>query len=196
MADCECFNQIMDYLRLNLPGALDTTIELEISNMLDEFFTKTNAWVERVKFNTRAGKKEYAVSPGNGITVRLMRVATGEDTNVPASMPTIDTLLLREDPGATLPYYAYFATKQKAGEGLDQIPEWVYNNYRMAIQYGTIGRMMAQPAKPYSNEKLAIFNMREYSSQAAQIRADVAQQHLYRGQVWRYPQGFARGSQR
>jgi len=194
---CQCFVDIMDYLRLNLPGALDGVLEMEISNTLDEFLSKTNAWVERLPVRVRPGKYDYIIKPASGLMVRLLGVGGADpDIWVPAAMHGLDTLSFRDDPGVTETWTAHVVVKQSPNAGLESIPEWIYENHRLAVQHGVIGRMMTQNAKPYSNERLAIYHMRKFLALTAQVRAERAQQYLYRGQVWNYPQNFARGTQR
>jgi hypothetical protein len=193
---CQCFNDIMDYLRLNLPGALDGVIDMEIQNVLDEFLSRTNAWTETAPLKVTAGKKLYPISPIAGLVVRLLAVYDENDVQVVAAMPTLDTVSLRDDPGRTAKFKAYFVVKPTPDQGADSVPEWILVNHRLPLQHGVLGRMMSQVAKPYSNERLAIYHMRKFMSLTAQVRAEKSQQYLYRGQVWHYPQNFARGTQR
>ena len=193
---CQCFIDIMDYLRLNLPGALDGVIEMEIANTLDEFLSKTNAWVEELPLRVKPGKKDYIVKPAAGLMVRLLGVNNIDDTPVMAALPNLDTIRFRDDPGVTETWIAYVVVKQAPNRGLESIPEWIYENHRLALQHGVLGRMMGHVGKPYSNERVGIYHLRKFHSLTAQVRAEKSQQYLYRGQVWRYPQGFARGTQR
>ena len=75
------------------------------------------------------------------------------------------------------------------------MPDEILHKYGRGITSGLIGRMMAQPAKPYANQQLAVYYTRLFAGAVAQARADVRHKHLYDGQTWRFP-SFARGSQR
>ena len=44
---------------------------------------------------------------------------------------------------------------------------WIIDKYRDAFRYGTLGYLMMQPAKPYSNPKLGAFNWQATSPSAA-----------------------------
>jgi len=189
----------MDYLRLNLPGALDGVVEMEIANTLDEFLSKTNAWTAEMPLRVKDNKQNYSVKPAGGSVVRLIGVLDDNpdmDIWVPASMPSLDIIALRNNPGRSATFRAFVALKPSPNKGLEDIPEWIYENHRLPIQHGVIGRMMSHPAKPYSNERLAIYNMRKFHAMTAQVRAEKSQEYLYRGQVWCYPRNFARGTQR
>lgn len=193
---CKCFVDMMDYLRLNLPGALDEVIEMEISNVLDEFLTNTNAWAEKLPLKVKPERYTYPVY-SSGLVVRLLGVNNVSDTPVAAAMLNPSTLIFRDDPGVTETWTAHVIVKQGPDQGLESIPEWVYQDNRLAVQHGVMGRMMTQNAKPYSNERLAIYHMRKFRSLMAQTRAATLQGHLYRGQNWRFPTGFyGRGTQR
>ena len=59
---------------------------------------------------------------------------------------------------------------------------------------GVLGRMTAQPAKPYSSPAQALFHARRFRALMADARNVVAQKNVYDGQTWRFP-AFARGRQ-
>jgi hypothetical protein len=71
----------------------------------------------------------------------------------------------------------------------------VLQKYGVGIAAGVAGRMMSQPAKPYTNERMGIYNTREFKRTLAEARNEVARQNLQGGQRWRFP-AFASGSQR
>jgi hypothetical protein len=51
--------------------------------------------------------------------------------------------------------------------------------------------MMAQPAKPYTNEKMAIFYMRKMVGTTSQAKLEALHRNVNNGQAWRFPQTFA-----
>jgi hypothetical protein len=69
---------------------------------------------------------------------------------------------------------------------------WVLNLYMNDVINGVLGRMMGQTAKPYSNAQLSVLHARKFSSAIAFARQEANRRNIYRGQVWRYPQGFNR----
>ena len=44
MSVCEPSDRLMQTLRVYVPGVTDEMIELELFNMMDEFFRRTSAW--------------------------------------------------------------------------------------------------------------------------------------------------------
>ena len=76
------------------------------------------------------------------------------------------------------------------GQAPLRIPTWVWGRYRLGIEYGVKGRLMAQPSKPYTNTQLAVLNTRQYNAIRAQARVEAATMYKYGGQNWQFPQNF------
>ena len=57
---------------------------------------------------------------------------------------------------------------------------------------GLLGRMMSQPAKPYTNMQLSVYHMRRFRDGIARAKVEAMHQNVYRAQSWRFPQTFAR----
>lgn len=187
-------NRLMDNLRVHLPGAIDDAIKLEVYNVLNDFFQDSNIWFEDVEFDVNTTDKIYTVTTNNGSIVRLMGVIDNRDMPVAAFMDTPGEVELRDKPSQIATYTVRFAlTVNGVGkEGYPSFPMWVLNKYMNDIIDGVLGRMMAQTAKPYSNAQLSVLHARKFSSAIAFARQEANRQNIYRGQVWRYPQGFNR----
>ena len=55
--------RLMTNCRVHLPGALDTALQLELFNVLDDFFQSTNIWQEDITFQVTAGDTAYLGAP-------------------------------------------------------------------------------------------------------------------------------------
>lgn len=190
-------NRLMDNLRVRLPGAVDSALQMELFNTLNEFFVGSNIWRENLEIYISAGVTNYDLTPsGRAKVIRLMSV---EDNNKFPVNAWIDLetqgLMLAQSPSSSATYIAQVSLSvddPTTTEGYPQFPDWVLNVYQTDIIDGVLARMMSQPAKPYSNTQLAIYHERRFSSAVAMARAEAQRKYVYGGQVWRFPQQFNR----
>ncbi len=189
-------NRLMDNLRVRLPGAVDNALRMEMFNTLNDFFQDTNIWFEDIGFETVVGVKDYdLISTSPSSIVRLISVTDNHDFVVGAYMDTPGELQLRDAPAEVHDYTARVSLTVNDPidrEGYPVFPMWVLNKYQNDIIDGVLGRMMAQPAKPYSNAQLAVLHARKFSSSIAFARQEANRRNIYRGQRWAFPQSFSR----
>lgn len=187
--------RLMDNLRLNLPGALDSTIQNELFAALTDFFQTTNVWTEDIDFAVTAGVQEYTiVSSGVAAINRLMGAVNSDGRPIGALMKVPGDIYLVTAPNQAATYTVQVAltvTDPTTRDGYPDFPAWILNKYSSDIFEGVLGRMMGQPAKPYSNERLAIFHMRRFESSISKAKVEAQHRNVYRGQSWRFPQTFA-----
>jgi hypothetical protein len=189
-------NRLLDNLRIQLPGAIDDVLRLEIFNALKDFFQDTNIWYEDIDFDVVANEQTYdLIATGSSAIVRLLGVVNDAERSVVAFMDTPGELQLRDNPTTPATYTARVAltiNDPLDREGNPVFPMWILNKYQNDIINGVLSRMMAQPAKPYSNAQLAFFYARKFSSAIGFARQEANRRNVYRGQRWQFPQGFNR----
>lgn len=195
-------NRLMDNARVQLPGALDGAIQLEIFNTLNDFFQVTNVWFEDVSFAVSAAntyQSSTTIVPSQGLINRLIYVT--DSSQIPRRMVMSEPgeLMFIDVPSAAETWLARVAltvtdpipTTGKLA-GLPVAPAWVLAKYNNAILEGVLARMMAQIAKPYSNAKMAQIRMGAYVGARSRARSEAQHQNVHGGQTWRYP-SFASG---
>lgn len=189
-------NRLMDNLRIRLPGAVDESIKLELFNTLKEFLSDSNCWVEDVDFPVTSDVTEYLVIPtGVAATVRLYGVVNSEQRAVSAVYVLPESIILTHAPAQADTYTARLVltvTDPVTRDGYPEFPDWILNAYGDELMDGVLGRMMSQIAKPYSNERMAIYHMRRFRGGVAKAKVDAMHKYVYRGQNWSFPQSFAR----
>lgn len=188
--------RLMDMLRIRLPGALDDTIKLELFSTLNEFFQDSNSWLEEIQFPVTSGVTDYTIKPTSvSSVVRLIGVINGSGIPVRATLPEPDLVELESSPSDTGSYTAQVVltvNNPLNRDGVPDFPDWVLRYYFDEIQDGVLGRMMSQLAKPYVNERLAIYHMRRFRGGIARAKVEAQHKYVYRGQNWKFPQSFAR----
>jgi hypothetical protein len=185
--------------RVHLPGVLDAAMKLELYNVLDDFLQRTNFWQEEIDYVTVAGQQEYTLVPTeDGQAIALLNNVNEQGGGVAATMSGLTVVRLATEPsesGQTLTATVSFTVNQTDGDDIPVYPDDLLEKYGQTILHGLVGNVMAQPAKPYSNQQLSVFNIRKYNGGVANAYAEVKHQNIHGGQRWRFP-SFAGGSQR
>lgn len=203
MSISDDFYRLLDNLRIRVPGATDDVLKLELFNVLNEFFQDSNCWFNDVEFTVTSGVTEYTVTPaGVSSPVRLVGVVNSDLRPQRAVFDLPSTITLQTAPVKAEKFTARIvltvddpvttnATNPELAK-LPVCPDWAINKYGVDIQDGVLGRMMSQIAKPYTNERMAIYHMRRFRGAVAQARVEAMHNNIYRGQNWSFPQSFAR----
>lgn len=194
----------MNNARIHLPGALDTALQYEIFNVLNDFFQATNIWQETITFGVTALDPApatiYTLVPTEPVVTinRLLGVVNDNGLPVNGAMATPGQLTLQLSPGDSGTWSATVALTindpvDATGDnaGFPEFPGWVLNKYNTGILSGVVSRMMAQPAKPYSNPALSLINHKTYAKTVRTARGEVLHGNLNNGQNWRFPQAFS-----
>ncbi len=188
--------RLIDNLRIRLPGATDEVLKLEYFSTMDQFFGASNIWTEDVDFQVTNDNKDYYVTPsGVANILRVMGVVNSDGVVVAALMKIPGEITLVEYPNQADTYTAQLALTVRdpvTRDGYPEYPDWILEKYGVDIIDGVLGRMMSQIAKPYSNERMAIYHMRRFQNTMALAKVEAQHRNVYRGQSWRFPQNFAR----
>ena len=199
--------RLLHNLRTQLPGALDNTLRLEIFNTVATFCHDSNVWQEEQSFNTKPNKQDYELTADNADAYysQLLNIVAydpsdpkGETTmwtNVWGWMVGPTTLRLNCKPLETQRMRANFVVVPRATDRMDQypnIPDAFWDKYHDVFMEGVLARMMAQVAKPYSNERMGIFHGRRFKAATGLAKNDFYNGDVRSGQHWHFPQTFMR----
>jgi hypothetical protein len=183
--------RVMNNIRTRLPGALDSAIQLELFNTLQEFFDQSNIWQEAIDFRTRSGMTTYSIEPESVSTIlRLISLENASQTPVQATMEVVGDIVLGTEPSSTETLTATVSLTVNDPvnrENYPEFPTWILDKYWLGFVDGVLGRMMSQPAKPWSSERLAIYHMRNFRGVVASAKMQALHKNLNNGQTWRFP---------
>jgi len=189
-------SRLMDNLRIRCPGAIDDVLKLEIYWTFAEFLQDSNCWYEDVEFAVTPDVTTYYVTPTYAATaVRLLGVINSSNQGQFAGFSLPDEVTLAVAPSQNDTYTARLAltiSDPVNRDGFPDYPDWVLAKYSIEIMDGVLGRMFTQVAKPYTNERMAIYHSRRFRTGVAQAKVEAQHQNVYRGQNWKFPQSFAR----
>ena len=201
------FDRIMRDCRITLPGALDDVIKQEFFNAADEFFKFTHIWQELISLGVDAGQKIYDLDSNEWVAVIDILMGVYTDTQIPvlATMSTPGVLELVYAPSDGAVYNVGVALtvadcavgqcgcgNASCSQGFPQVPQWILQAYRETFKDGVLCRMMSQLAKPYYNEKLAIYHGQRFRNGMATARMQAMRHNLFNNQAWVFPY-FASG---
>jgi hypothetical protein len=194
--------RLINDARIRLTGAVDNVIQQELFAITDEFLKFTNIWTQLLPFLTVPNQNTYVVTPAFASTAinRLMYVmnssllpVAGGSMSIPGRLvftpilSTSDTFMAAVGLNTVDPVDA---------NNYPLIPAWITTKYRTDFLDGLFGRMMSQPVKTYSNEKMSIYHLRRWRQALSKAKKEVQHQNTMRGQAWFYPASFAGRSQR
>jgi hypothetical protein len=195
--------------RVSLPGSLDDAIKLELFNVLDQFFRESGVWTEAIPFavypNDPVGTIYYIEPESVSTIVRLCNVANEDGfrhraaMSIPGEVTFLSPAPNQEPFGPPYTYSAYVTLSivdPVQRDGYPEFPEWVLEKYGTGILSGLTGRMMAQPAKPYSNLQLAVAHMGAFRRTISIAATESVHRNVQNAQAWVYPQSFRTRSRR
>lgn len=197
-------NRLMDNARINLPGALDTSIQAEMFSVVGEFLQRTSAWKAEFDIDVQpvptahvndVDYYTYLISPPTGSGVHfLLSVRDASNFQVSAALQQPNYIVLSRSPDTAQVFKCWVTltvTDPITRTGEPVVPDWIIDKYNDVLLDGVIGRMMAQAAKPYSSMQLAGERLRSFRTGTSQARIESDRSSRYGGQNWRFPQGFA-----
>lgn len=201
--------RLMNSARVRLVGATDEALQLELFNVMDDFFKGSNVWCEDIDIQIPgldpAGTIYQLTPVSPSLIDKLAWVfevppssSISRGAQIGADMSTPGELTLRLQPSSAKVYrVTVILTVQDptTRAGYVTFPAWVLAKYRAVILDGLLGRMFSQPSKPWTNTQLSVFHMRKFTSKVASARVEWTRNNNYRQQAWRFP-SFAGGSQR
>ena len=196
-------DRLIKNARTSLPGSLDNVILLELFNVLDTFFRTTSIWTEPVTFSVTANDPVgtiYYIEPESvSNIIRLMGVASSNGFRQRALMDLPGEVTFMTPPGQDDTYTATVALSiidPTNSNGYPEFPSWILDKYGVGILSGVLGRMMAQPAKPYTNPQLSVGHAKLFSKTVSIASNEASHSNVYRAQAWVYPQQFSTYSRR
>jgi hypothetical protein len=199
-------NFAVDRLKANcqvqLPGALDGPLLLAIFNTVTTFCIQTNVWQEDQDFQTRANKRDYAISASESdcYYTRLISVVRNDldtdqslltnPTPVRAHMHGEGILRLHDTPQVITRLTARFAKAPRPTDNFGSLPNFpleFWDQYHNVLVEGVLANMQAQTAKPYSQERMSILHGRRFIAGCSTAKVEALNGGMLGGQAWRFP---------
>jgi hypothetical protein len=81
-------------------------------------------------------------------------------------------------------------------DGYPEFPAWILEKYGVGLLDGVVGRMMLQPAKPYTNPQLGAAHLNAFHRTVSTAGTESVHRNVHNAQAWVFPQNFATRTQR
>lgn len=186
--------RLMKNARVHLPGALDTVLLLELYNTVDQFLQESNIWQEDIEFAVSSANDAsavYYIEPqSTSAIVRLSGVTNSDDRPIAAMMDTPGEIVLAHAPSEDSTYTATVVLTiddPVDPDGFPEFPQWIMNKYATSLLDGLVGRMMSQPAKPYTNPALGLNHLRKFRNAISFAGTESVRRNVANSQAWRFP---------
>lgn len=194
-------------LRTRLPGISEGQLKLELSSTLREFFTKSGMWMEELApINVIADKDLYKlVFPqakvmgvhnvsieGTPIILLDRRpLGTGTGRARGAYMLEHDLMQLFPMPNTDIIKGLKVIARLNPGYGMCKIPVEAVTHFFDEVMDGVLGRLYAQPGKPYTNLIQSQYHLKRFRDGMAVARDMARRRYSTAERSWAYPQGWA-----
>jgi hypothetical protein len=187
-------DRLVNELTATLPGSGEAMLKQMIWNVADEACRQGHIWRETIPVTLTAGDLVYTPAPAGTEIIHVFSVAHELiDVRANEVMFEFGTLTLSTEPTvaeAALPMYLVAALTPAIDAGADVenlIPQDMWSKHHHMLYSGVMARMLAQPAKPYSNASLAAFHLRKFRGELAEARHEVKTGGVPGAQMWRFP---------
>lgn len=190
-------NRLLKQAVIHLTGASMAGIKAELYDVLHEFFYDSSCWIDAVPFGALYGVHDYSLTVPYGMITRLAGVIDNNCRPVPAIMPSLGTIHLRDVPNtstAPLDFQAFFVLDVQlptSRDGVPNFPDWVLPLHGPGVLDGLLGRMMMQQNKSYSNQTLGLYHLRRFRDAISRARTAAIKRNTFGAQSWRFPQSFS-----
>jgi hypothetical protein len=185
-------DRLMNNLRVQLPGALDAAIQLELFNTVDEMCRTAIIWQATLTVTLTVGLLVYTVTVTDAEIVSLYTVTHQTlDTNdvlFDDATSTLSIIAVPTSTDALQPLFLDVALTPAPSASVDNyLPARLWTKHFQALLDGVLSRMLMQPAKPYSNVTLGTYHAKRFRKFLALARADVEENSTFDGQNWVFP---------
>lgn len=185
-------DRLMDDLRGSLPGATDAAIVRELWNTINEACRTGWVWRETYGVTLIEGQSQYDIVPADTDVVQVLSVSH-PTLDVSGAVAEFGKLYLTTPPaaadvGVPLALVLVLAPALSAGPDPEAlIPQDMWSTFHQMWLHGVMGRMMAQPAKPYTNPGLALFHRRSFVRDMTQAKLQIRTGSVPAAQLWQFP---------
>lgn len=192
---CTHQDRLLQTLRTQIPGVTDDMLSIQLFNVIDEFFRRTNAWRHTDEMPLEEDVSEYVFPVPSGATIVRAIAMSHNGQPIGYQMTPPDIVWLFRQPDLPMLDYPLLATMALSvhKDCLEQdccdwgVPEWCWDSYFQAWLDGMLGRFYAMPAKPWANPQQAIYHHKRFRNEMAGHKQEAAKGFVYGVPGWVFP---------
>jgi len=192
---CDQAERLLQTLRTQIPGVTDDMLNLQLFNVIDEFFRRTNAWQHYDDIPLQENIQQYVIPvPSGAVIVRAMGAShNGMPITFQMSPPDLVWLFHQPDlPMIEHPVVmgvSLSVAKDCMAKSCDcwEIPEWCWNSFFQAWLDGVLARFYSMPAKPWSNSAQAVYHHKRFRNLMGGHKQEAEKGFVHSLPGWNFP---------
>lgn len=184
------YASLLDDLLPSLPGAATDIVLHELKRMAQDFFTRTRAWkvvIDSVSLSAGESDAEVGTEDRSTEIVRIEAAWLGNSpldvlpiseldslpgnwnasTGTPTTITQLSPNTIRAYPTPTEDVELYLRISVRPTIRSAGISSAVFEQFRSAITYGALGKLMLMPGKPWTNPTLGQGYLAQYEQSVA-----------------------------
>lgn len=192
------WQKLLGQARVGLIGASDEEIKVQLFEVLEEFFSDSNCWMETIKIVVIPDTQDYPVQPSTGRILRLDGVLDQNNVKQSAIMPEIGVVRFQYPYSQTQPM-TVMVVKTLTDPFLcfpPHIPDWILPLHGLKLLWGILGNMMMQSGMSYSNPQLGQYYLKRFWDGVVGAGVAAIKANTVSAQPWMFPQQFRTYGQR
>jgi hypothetical protein len=205
------WEQFLHQAQVKLTGASEAGIKGEFYDVLSEFLNDTSIWTHDVTVPYQTNVISYPLFVPEGQMIRLSgaldwgpsiptetTIAPNGTSFVPALMPKIGTLVLKNPPNNTGYLQVTLVVNTSLPTDRHMIPvapHWLLPIWHTGLLDGLLGKMMTTPNKSYSDKGQGAYHLRRFRDAITRARTSKLRANTNGASAWRFPQQFRSLSQ-
>jgi len=191
--------RLLDTVMSRLPGVTAPVVELELKNTLNEFFTRSTVWRDRLVMNIVEGIDEYEMVPNDAVS-KILHILYADISEVPFRYHILQprTIVLKDTPTRDLVNALNIVVTLTLDDSVCEdedcdsfIPDFIYDYFFEAVLDGVLGRFYSIASRPWSNAQLAVLHQTRFRQGWAQARVQANASYTRGFAPWRFPRSFA-----
>jgi hypothetical protein len=188
-----------------LPGASRANVELVFWNTAREFYRRSRSWREKLgAFTLGAGQDTLSLQPvDQNADICYLEAVQLEGTylymrpgynggyaeGTPGRIWLEDPHTLRINPTPVQEYRGlWLYVSASPARNAEALPAYAETHHFQALEVGTLGKLMAQPNKPWTEPANAMLNQRRFEIAIARARADAEKEYGKTAGNWSFNQ--------
>jgi hypothetical protein len=186
-------DRLLASLREELPGAVDASIEAKIWEVVHDACREGWLWRETLTVPLIEDMTTYTPAPAGTEIVHAFGLSHAT-LDVTDAIFDYGTLALPNAPSAahvtdgSLYFIVALTPSLDAGDDVEElVPRDMWADHFEMFRAGVLGKMWAQPAKPWSNAALATYHLRDYRGRLALAKRRIDTGGIPGAQRWRFP---------
>lgn len=198
--------RLLEDLKMEVPGALQSGYLAAVFMAMDDLLDFSNLWYEDINFTLVVGQRSYTLTPPvQGRIVRLQVLYNPSVSTQPnlmwadrAQLILPNQIMIATTPSTPVLYTARVSKKLATvdADGAPDAPDWMVQRYRDQLKVGAMSLLFAQKNRPWGDPQQAVFRGQQFVAYKTTARIDALKSNVAGQTNWAYPHTYRPSTQR